>query len=124
MGIQVSRSKDCGNSPKQKFLQDLAIAIACANVDLLSQVVADDVSWHQSGRAPIRGKTDFLKALKRFGPVDTLEIVDVVSHGRKGAVRGSFTVSGKRRVFSHFFEFTNTRCTQVLAINSMSVASR
>ena len=124
MGIQISRSKDCGNSPKQKLIQDLAIAIGCANLELVEQVVAENVSWHQSGRAVIYGKADVLRALKRFGPVDTLEIVDVVSHGKKGAVRGSYTVSRKRRSFSHFFEFTNTKCTEVLVINTASAVSR
>lgn len=124
MSIRITRSKDCGNSPKQKLLQDLAIAIGSADTELVKRLTAEDVSWCHSGRASLLGQAAVLKGLEKIGSVDTIEIIDVVSHGKKGAVRGIYAVSGKQRAFSHFIEFTNNKCTEVMTINTMSAAAR
>ena len=123
MNTKVKRSKDCGNSPKQTLLQEFAISIARADTKILAELTLQNTSWHQSGRKQIFNQEEFLRALEKAGPVEEVEIFDVVSHGKKGAVRGSYLRSGKRRVFCHFLDFANTKCTHVLTLHTVTVAS-
>lgn len=123
MHTKIHRSKDCGNSPKQKLLQDFAIAIARTDFKTIQHLTTEDVVWHQSGRAVRKGQNSVLTAVKALGPVEAIEVSDVISHGRKGAVRGKFAIAGKSRSFSHFIEFANTKCTHIKHIHTMSVAA-
>ena len=116
----IKKSKDCGNSPKQQFLQDLTIALACNHLSELESFLSEDITWCQSGRADIVGMDALLNKQKKNPPVDSLTIHDVVSHGKKGAVRGTYETSGKARSFCHFFEFTNHKYTEVNVIHTMS----
>lgn len=116
----IKKSKDCGNSPKQQFLQDLTIALACNHLSELESFLSQDISWCQSGRADIVGMDTLINKLKKNPPADSLTIHDVVSHGKKGAVRGMYENSGKARSFCHFFEFTNHKYTEVHVIHTMS----
>ena len=116
----IKKSKDCGNSPKQQFLQDLTIALACNSLSDLEVFLSQDISWSQSGRAEISGLDTLTNKLKKSPPVDSLTIHDVVSHGKKGAVRGTYAISGKTRNFCHFFEFSNHKYTEVSVIHTMS----
>ena len=120
MPIKIERSGDCGNSPKQQFLQDFVIAIATADLDQLAQKSAPDISWLRAGHTTRTGQDQFLDAVRDLAPVEQIVIHDVVSHGRKGAVRGTIRSQGESRLFSQFVEFANTKCTHVRLLNTLS----
>ena len=124
MTTKVKRSKDCGNSPKQTLLQDFAIAMARADLKQLSQLTLQNTSWIQSGRKPISNQEVLLNVVEREGPVEEIEVFDVVSHGKKGAVRGCYLRSGKRRIFCHFVDFSNTKCTHIQTLHTVTAASK
>jgi hypothetical protein len=43
---EIIRSTDCGNSPKNKFVENLEVAFAQRDTDFLLDSVADDVHWN------------------------------------------------------------------------------
>ena len=124
MPPKIHRSKDCGHSPKQKLLENFAVAIACADAKTVEQLTSADAVWQRPGRKPVAGQPAVIKEVGKLKPVSELQIESVVSHGRKGAVAGSFTTDGKTRAFSHFMEFTNTKCTQIAELRSLSMADK
>jgi hypothetical protein len=44
--VKVIVGNDCGNSPKNLFLKDFNIAVAEGNIELISQSITEDVTWH------------------------------------------------------------------------------
>jgi len=124
MKPRVTRSGDCGNSPKQKLLEDLTVALALADQQLLEALTVPDLVWTQVGRRPVEGQSKVLQVLARQAPADEVSVERVVSHGRAGAVNGEMTRDGKRTGFCHMFEFLNTKCTHVKAVKSYTQTIR
>lgn len=63
---RVIVGKDCGNSPKNIFLQKLTIALAKRDSILVLSSLTDDILWNILGDKLIEGKDDFTKALERL----------------------------------------------------------
>ncbi len=53
--IKVNTSPDCGNSPKNLFLQKLTIAFATGDVETALDAVADDIALELIGEGAVRG---------------------------------------------------------------------
>ncbi len=51
---QIQGSKDCGNSPKNQFVQDVAVAIECG--DIMPEAFSEDVTWEQPATQLMSGK--------------------------------------------------------------------
>lgn len=119
---EIKKPKDCGNSPRNQTLQDLAIAIALADVYLISQLVTDDVLWRPIGAKPVSGSDAVCRGLARHGPATAITIEHAISHGRNGAVNGVVEFSRKKRAFCLVVEFTGAKGSKVREITSFSVA--
>ena len=122
--MKVIRSSDCGNSPKQKLLEDISIALAGADAGLIDSLTVPELVWLHVGGKPLEGQDAVLSAIRKSGPATEVAIERVVSHGRAGAVNGVITRGGKRTAFCHMFEFNNTKCTHVKSISTYSVVLR
>jgi hypothetical protein len=118
---KIETKSDCGNSPKNKLVQELTIAIAKADIARISRLVAEDVSWLPVGGKAVEGRESFVKAITRHGPATKVTIEHVISHGRAGSVNGIVEFGKKHRGFCQVFEFTNAKGTQVSAITSYSI---
>jgi hypothetical protein len=81
---EVRRRKDCGNSPKNPLLQDLAIALARVDVSRIVELVTSDVRWLPAGRKPVFRVDAFCKATTRYGPATVLTIEHVISKSWRG----------------------------------------
>lgn len=126
---KISLRDDCGNSPKNEFAQKLTVAFITADAELVAESVTDDIRWNIVGIAPIRGK-DAVTAVFRNPnrePVAEVTIEQVLSHGKAGAVNGTFVLSedrggGKWRSksysFCYVYEFANAKGTSVKAVTS------
>ena len=118
---KVVKSKSCGNSPKNLFVQALVIAIETANVTAFSRCISDDLLWAIPGRKSFDGKAAalaFLKSRKLSAPAQ-VRVRRVISHGRAGAGDGTLVLqSGLPHSFCHVFEFTSARGNRVSAISS------
>jgi len=115
---KVRKGADCGNSPKNTLVQELTIAMACANTNRIRDLVSNDVYWLAVGRKPVQGIDGFCKALTRYGPVSEIAINHVLSHGRSGAIDGTVFVGGKRRAFCHMYEFVNAKGAKVQSMTT------
>ena len=122
--MKVIRSSDCGNSPKQKLLEDMSVALAGADAGLIDSLAVPELVWLHVGKKPVEGQDAVLSAIRQSGPATEVSIERVVSHGRAGAVNGIITRGGKRTAFCHMFEFNNTKCTHVKSISTYSVVLR
>jgi hypothetical protein len=61
---KVIIGEDCGNSPKNIFVQELTIAFAKADSRLLLKNVTEDVRWDILGDQVIQGKDRLAEALE------------------------------------------------------------
>jgi hypothetical protein len=122
--MKVIRSSDCGNSPKQKLLEDISVALAGADAGLIDSLAVPELVWLHVGKKPVEGQDAVLSTIQKSGPATEVAIERVVSHGRAGAVNGIITRGGKRTAFCHMFEFNNTKCTHVKSISTYLVVLR
>jgi len=117
--IQVRGSKDCGNSPKNKFVQDVAVAIESG--EAVPSAFGDDVTWEQPSTEPMSGQRAVLEHLGDRPTPSSITVQHAISHGRVGAASGEVTLpGGHTRRFCHVFEFTNTKANCVASIRSYS----
>ncbi len=124
--IQINRSSDCGHSPKNRVLEDLAIARWTLDSAKLVELLSEDVELHVVGKPPIRGRESVIAAGRQniLAPLRELTILHVSQHGRIGAVNGRVsTRKGNTIDFCDVCEFTNAKGTSVSAITSYAIES-
>lgn len=116
---KVNRSKDCGNSPKNAFAQEVAIAIEKGDSKALDKVLVEGATCTLENGQRV-SRSDFLDALNRHRAKPTVIDVDrVVTHGRAGAVDGASRLGNARlRRFCHVLHFANTKGDKVAHISS------
>lgn len=57
---EVTVSGDCGNSPKNVFVQELTIALAKGDTKFILKNVTDDVRWNVVGDKVMEGKENLV----------------------------------------------------------------
>ena len=116
---QIQGSKDCGNSPKNQFVQDVSVAIECG--EAMPDAFSEDVTWEQPEKQRISGKTDVLEHVRSRPSPTSITVLHAISHGKVGAANGEVTLAnGHTRRFCHVFEFTNTKANCISVIKSYS----
>ena len=63
---RVIISEDCGNSPKNIFVQDLTIALAKGDSKFVLDNVTDDIRWNRIGDELIDGKKQFCRSAEKI----------------------------------------------------------
>jgi hypothetical protein len=123
---EIIRSTGCGNSPKNKFVEDLEVAFAQCDTGFLLDSVADDIHWNIVGETPIRGKDALKEAIDSIPQdceVTEITINHVVTHGKVGAVNGIIKRKNDRTYdFCSVYEFCNTKGTNVRDITSYIIS--
>lgn len=116
---KVLGSRDCGNSPKNRFVQDLAVSMECG--EPMPEAFSDEVIWEHSPAKSTLGKNVVLADLAARPKPDFIAISHAISHGKVGAASGEVTFpDGNRRRFCHVFEFTNNKADRVAVVRSYS----
>lgn len=110
---QVKRSSDCGNSPKNRMVEDIAVALETRDTDFLLKVLDPDSVWNHSDGTVATAETIFEQVGNLDMPAE-VAVDRVMSHGKVGAVNGT---SGEQR-FCHVIEFTSVKCNRVRRIES------
>lgn len=129
---QITLREDCGNSPKNLFVQNLTVAFVTGDVELIRQSVSDDVCWKVVGIAPIVGKTAVTAVFSNPNRDTTTELFidQVATHGKAGAVNGTFRLSGGKKnakplyEFCYVYEFANAKATNVAKITTYVIETQ
>lgn len=114
---RIKASGDCGNSPKNKFVQDIAIALEAGKSapDMFSETVV----WEGVHEAPLKGQDALSDVLATLEEPAVITVEHAISHGKVGAASGEVTFNdGRIRRFSHVVEFTNAKANCVAVIKS------
>lgn len=121
---KVTISEDCGNSPKNLFVQELTIALVKGDVKSIFDRVTDGIQWTIVGDKVVQGKGRFANVLEK-GRKDTavqLTIHRIATHGKTGVVEGKITSkSGTTYAFCDIYEFNNAKGTSIKEINSYRI---
>src|SRR5215204_1279225 len=119
--IKVIVSEDCGNSPKNIFLQNLTIAFAKSDAKFILGNITDDIHWNLVGDRLIQGKANFAEALEQLKLNQTVELIinHVATHGKAGAINGTIkSKNGRTYSFCDVYEFSNAKGDRVKEITS------
>jgi len=116
-------SKDCGNSPKNLFLQNLTVAFTKSDQEFLQASLAEDIYWNVLGERITHGRGNLLENLHWFDDeLEELTVQHALTHGKAGAVDGKGKLNtGKIFAFCDVYEFTDTKGTRVRAIASYRI---
>ncbi len=118
---RVIIGEDCGNSPKNIFVQDLTVAFVKGDSRYLLKNVTDDVRWDILGEQIIQGKDGIAKVLeeRKNNKAAELTIHHITTHGKAGAADGRIKFkNGKTHAFCNIYEFSNAKGTSVKEITS------
>lgn len=113
----VNRSTDCGNSPKNKMVEDIAVALETGDTSFLSAILDSRAIWNYSDRSETSGE-NILNELHGQDKQDVLTIDRVISHGKVGAVNGHAKRGKTEQRFCHVIEFTSTKCNKIRRVES------
>lgn len=115
--VELVGSRDCGNSPKNKFVQEVAAAVESGQAN--PKDFSEDVTWENSSEGPIDGKTAVLAKIEEREEPLFIKVEHAISHGKVGAASGTTKLADGREIrFSHVFEFNTAKADCVLAIKS------
>jgi len=116
--------EDCGNSPKNIFLQKLTIAFAKGDAKFILGSVTDDIRWNIVGEQLIQRKDNFAKTLEQMknDKAAELTIHHIATHGKSGAANGTTKLkNGIIRAFCDVYEFKDTKGASVKEITSYMI---
>jgi hypothetical protein len=114
---QVNRSTDCGNSPKNKMVEDIAIALDTRDIDFLSFILDSEAVWNHEGGTSTTSEA-ILDQVGAVAKPTSLTVDHVMSHGKVGAVNGTAKRERREHRFCHVIEFTSVKCNRVRRIES------
>lgn len=89
--IKIISSKDCGNAPKKRVLQEFIVACLKKDTDTISEFTSEKLIWTIVNDSTVQGRDSFIHALEGKIPkgVLELELLNVITHGHTAAVNGT-----------------------------------
>ncbi|MEK3877415.1 hypothetical protein [Paenibacillus sp. FSL M7-0420] len=113
--MEIQLSGMCGNSPKNKLAEDLAVALITGDTKTLGHLLTADavVELIGSERYPLSA---VLQGSASVPELTALKIEHAISHGKIAAVSGNWvTRGGIHYAFSDHYSFATTKGTEVAA---------
>ena len=119
--VQITRSPDCANSPKNQRVEDIALALLGVG-DLPDTALSEGAVWDRAGGS-ISGRTAIQTARATLPACQDIRVDQVVSHGKAGTASGVVVRAGEgARLFCHVIRFTSATAQQVAQIVSFEHA--
>jgi hypothetical protein len=121
---KVIIGEDCGNSPKNLFVQELTIALAKGDTKFILINVTEDIHWNLVGDRLIEGKAKIKEILEQMknDKVTELTLDHIATHGKAGAVDGRMRFkNGKTVAECNVYEFSNRKGSRVRKITSYEI---
>jgi ketosteroid isomerase-like protein len=110
--------EDCGNSPKNLFVQKLITAIAKKDVKFMLRHISEDIRWNIVGGRVYQGKDEVARVLQQI-EVDQLNLRHIATHGRTGVGDGTLKLKdGRSQAFCDVFDFTSAKGDMVKEITT------
>lgn len=113
----IQRSADCGNSPKNKLAEDVAVALETGDADFLTGLLDPKVEWRHPGGI-VRTARGVVDGVGNGDMPNSLVIDHVVSHGKVAAINGTRKSSHNEERFCHVLEFTSATFKKIWRIES------
>ncbi|KHQ49856.1 hypothetical protein A9320_26405 [Ruegeria sp. PBVC088] len=114
---EIIGSADCGNSPKNAFVQDIAIALETGVAS--AEIFDPEVTWTRTSTETVEGQAAVLQALSSTRLPMKIMVEHAIAHGKVGMASGERTLSdGLKRPFCHVFEFNNGKARSVVSIKT------
>ena len=117
---RITRSADCGNSPKNAKVQDIGLALEGAaglDVNLLPGAV-----WHRADGVVLTGAEAIERALSGTAPTE-VTVETAIAHGKVGCVAGrTVGADGQARRFCHVLTFATATAAALARIESYGTA--
>lgn len=114
---EIIGSADCGNSQKNEFVQDIAIALETGVAS--AEIFDPEVTWIPSSAETVEREAAVLRAVSSIRPPTKIMVEHAISHGKVGMASGERTLTdGLKRPFCHVFEFTNSKARSVVSIKT------
>lgn len=113
---EVTRSPDCGNSPKNALAEDIALALMGVG-ELPETLLAPDAVWDRASGA-LSGRDTIAAAVAAITPADRIRVEQVATHGRAGSVSGRITRNGETRLYCHVIRFTSASAREIAQLVS------
>lgn len=114
---QVNRSADCGNSPKNKMAEAIAVALETRDIGFLATLLDSEVIWNYAG-ATVTTAEAILDHVGALDKPTSLTIDRVTSHGKAAAINGEARRGKSLQRFCHVIEFTSVKCNKIIRIES------
>lgn len=119
---KVIIAEDCGNSPKNTFVQELTVAFAKGDLTSIIKRISDDFIWTLVGSETITGQENVVEWVGKSEKTALLQIDHIATHGKTGVVDGTLHLaSGKTLAFCDVYEFANAKGESVKAIKSYRI---
>ncbi len=118
--MEIIRTADCGNSPKNQLAETLTIALLTSDLRPHAAIIAEDAQWHQADGTTLSGRDALLKEMERTRSrsIVTLTVTHAITHGKVGAVNGEIHYEDSKEGFCFMLAFSNTKGTRVRQITS------
>ena len=111
--MDVIRGENCGNSPKNLFIEQVEIAFCSGNVEFLHEAVKAEIQWEIVGECSIKGAEALAQSaleMTSAAPVIELNIEYAFTHGKAGAVSGMRRhADGRILKFCTIYTFTSVK---------------
>lgn len=115
--IKITDSQDCRNSPKNRFVQEAAVALESGR--LIAGQLSDKVVWHGPAANPLVGIAAVKQVLSARQKPVAIVVEHAIAHGKAGMANGHAALAdGTRRRFSHVFDFTSAKGNCIAVISS------
>lgn len=120
--MEIIRSPNCGNSPKNAFIEDFIVQLF-SKEDVKDKVV-DNISIDIAGTQVIYGIDELLIEKIFEEEILGIEVYDAISHGKKGAIDLKVhTITGKVRELGIFLEFKSLKADRIARLKVFISAS-
>ncbi|HOW22369.1 MAG TPA: hypothetical protein PLV23_01925 [Sedimentibacter sp.] len=108
--MKINLSSTCGNSPKNKFVQDFTVKLLSFDFDNLANMSVENVKILIPDRGLIEGRSN-LGDIKKYLKTDikVLTIDSAISHGKYGAVLCEVSDNEKDYKISVHYIFENIK---------------
>ncbi len=121
---RIKIEPDCGNAPKKLLLKDFNVACAKGNQKQIINYLTEDVDCEIAGGEKLRGRENFIAALKLSPKCKAKELIVevIITHGAEACVNGKIIgADNAQYLFCDVYKFKSAGSSQISHVTSFVV---